>query len=96
MYNKVVASSNIESIQELLQNQKLFGCYISDFSGNIRYVNQKLASMLGYDSPEEMLTKNADALFADHHDRTTLITQLTTTKEKEFKKNEFLLKNQIR
>lgn len=51
------------------------GMYRGDQGGRLYYVNRALVRMLGYDSAEELLTKNlADDVYADPAQRTQLFT----------------------
>jgi PAS domain S-box-containing protein len=49
------------------------GIYQSRQDGSLITVNAPLAEMLGYDSPEDLMRRNLDEIYADPADRTTLI-----------------------
>jgi PAS domain S-box len=65
----------IDSKYRILLNQLPFGVYRTNVKGEFLYVNQALARMLGYDSPEELYKVNVSEIFVDKEDRIRLLEQ---------------------
>lgn len=68
--------------QGLLQFRQLFqknlaGVYQSDINGELLSCNQAFATILGYESPEELIGKNTSVLYRDPALRNRYIEQLT-------------------
>ena len=62
------------SKEQLLQyrnlvDNTLIGVYQTNLRGEILFVNQASAEMLGYDSPEELRSVNATALYRHAEER---------------------------
>ncbi|MDO9207343.1 MAG: diguanylate cyclase [Sulfuricurvum sp.] len=58
--------------RDLVENA-MIGVYRSDLFGNILYVNQALAGMLAFDSPEELIGQNSILRYTDPEQRANFI-----------------------
>lgn len=58
--------------RNLVENA-MIGVYRSDLFGNILYVNQALAGILGFDSPEELIGQNSVLRYSDPEQRAIFI-----------------------
>lgn len=61
--------------RDLVENA-MIGVYRSDLFGNILYVNQALAGILGFDSPEELIGQNSVLRYSDSEQRVNFIQKL--------------------
>jgi PAS domain S-box-containing protein len=59
-----------------LVDNALVGVYKTNFKGDILYVNEALATMLEFDSPEEMISESVRSRYKDPKDREFLIDTL--------------------
>jgi two-component system cell cycle sensor histidine kinase/response regulator CckA len=74
--------------RELVENS-LVGVFKMNLNGRITYANRAMAEMLGYFSPEELMSVNFLDLYVNEHERQKLITELRangkTEKNREMK-----------
>ncbi|MGB6010965.1 MAG: PAS domain-containing protein, partial [Desulfobacterales bacterium] len=59
-----------------LLNTSLVGIYQTSITGDILYVNEALATIFGFESPEEMLLEGAIVRYSHAKDRKVLIQSL--------------------
>ncbi|KAF0108989.1 MAG: histidine kinase [Anaerolineaceae bacterium] len=59
-----------------LADSALFGVYRTTLKGEILYVNETLARVLGFDSPEELMRGGALARYRDPQDRQTFLERM--------------------
>ena len=56
-----------------LVDNSIVGIYRTNLAGKILYVNEALAKMLEFDSPEEMMSEGVLARYKNHKDRERLL-----------------------